>query len=373
MQNQGNLQETFTLDWKDRSDELAFKPQQTRLNIPAGQESIAEFQAVPRHRNLIGGERVYPITVQICASQGEPQTHAGEVVSRALLPVWLLPALAFFCLLASAAGAFVYHNLSVQEEQATQTSAALIAHQVGVIQAAYMVATQTAYALQTALQATGQAETATSAALSATPVPSITGTPLPTETPTATPLPTDTPTPSPVWTSTPTETPSPPPDAVSLNCDGTYQRFKISDAGSLGKTITIDNWTGSGWVTTFTLSSGDPMERQFTEETGLYSFGGCQKLVVIPLRIGRILQLAVYSWNGTGLTQVFFKEEGYASWSKESHGLVFTTPLYLYNEPACCPCYMQKIGYSWNGTKFVEGAAIKVPTFTGAPPAGCGP
>jgi serine/threonine protein kinase len=379
VRNQGNLQETFSLVWKDRADELAFKPQQTRLNIPAGQESIAEFQAAPRHKIWIGGERIYPISVQVGASQGESQTQVGEVASRGLLPAWLLLAMIFFCLLVSAAGALIYRNYTIEAEKTAQAAIAIeTTRQLGAIQAGYLAATQTASvihqaevaATQTAHQAelaTAQAETATSAALSVTPLPSMT------PTSTHTPRPTSTPTASPSPTSTPTETPAPPPDGVSLNCDGTYQRFQISDAGSLGKTITIDNWTGSSWVTVFTLSSGDPMERQFADETGLYAFGGCQKLVVIPLRIGRVLQLAIYAWNGTGLTQVFYREEGSGSWRKENKGLVFSMPLYLFGEPVCCPCYMQEIGYTWNGKKFVEGAAVKLPTFSGTPPAGCGP
>jgi hypothetical protein len=90
VRNQGNLQELFTLVWKDRTGEVDFKPAQTTLNIPAGQESIAEFQATPRHKSLLGGERIYPVTVQVSASKGESQTLIGEIVSRGLLPAWFI-------------------------------------------------------------------------------------------------------------------------------------------------------------------------------------------------------------------------------------------------------------------------------------------
>jgi serine/threonine protein kinase len=109
--NQGNLQESFKLDWKDRADELNFRSKQDQLTILEGMETIAEFKAAPRKKRLIGGEKSHTFTVQVTPSKGSSQTHNGEVVSRGMIPVWVIPLFLFMCILVSGGAYKIYPTL----------------------------------------------------------------------------------------------------------------------------------------------------------------------------------------------------------------------------------------------------------------------
>jgi serine/threonine protein kinase/photosystem II stability/assembly factor-like uncharacterized protein len=97
--NQGNVKEIFKVSWKDRGDELIFKSNQGQLNIAEGEQDAAEFQATPRQRRWIGGEMSHSFTAQVSSSKGIPQYLSGEVISRGLIPVWVLPVVITFCVL----------------------------------------------------------------------------------------------------------------------------------------------------------------------------------------------------------------------------------------------------------------------------------
>ncbi len=116
--NQGNIIETFTFNFQDRAEELAFKPRQAQLQVPGGQMAVAEFNAAPRKRRWFGRQHSHPFTVKVAPSTGESQTQSGEVLSQGLIPMWLPPLLIILCVvLAAAAG--IYYN-SVQNARATE-------------------------------------------------------------------------------------------------------------------------------------------------------------------------------------------------------------------------------------------------------------
>jgi hypothetical protein len=171
-------------------------------------------------------------------------------------------------------------------------------------------------------------------------------------------------------------TSTPPPDGVSLNCDGTYQRFRLVDQGASGKTVSVDNWVSNSWVNVWNLSSGDPMTKQIEAEAGYYQFGGCQKLVIVPMRYagsGAVLDLSIHVWNGNGLSQVYFNDGVHGDWTKVGDKILMEESLYLYGEPNCCPCNRQVLEHTWNGTAFLQtGSAINA-TYSGTPPAECSP
>jgi hypothetical protein len=157
----------------------------------------------------------------------------------------------------------------------------------------------------------------------------------------------------------------PPPGGVSLNCDGTYQRLRLTDGGAAGKTVSVDNWDGSGWVNVWNLAGGDPMIRQIEDQAGYYEFGGCQKLVIVPLRYtgsGAVLELTVYAWNGSGLTQVYGHDGVHGDWQKAGARITFSESLYLFGEPTCCPCNQQHLEHTWNGTAFIQTGSLITPT-----------
>jgi serine/threonine protein kinase len=159
--NQGNTQAAFELDFKDRAAELNFKPPRVQLQVPEGQSAVAEFQASPRNRRIIGGEQTHPFTAQVVSSDKKSQTYSGEVISRALIPTWVLPVVIFLCIiLASAAGLYYRGVVNARAtEQAFingQTATALALIDLSVQQT--LDANQAARGTATALAETAMAE-----------------------------------------------------------------------------------------------------------------------------------------------------------------------------------------------------------------------
>lgn len=185
----------------------------------------------------------------------------------------------------------------------------------------------------------------------------------------------------PTASTTPSATPlpptaTPPPDGLSMACDGTYQRLRLTDAGAAGKTAWLDVWDGSAWTDVWSFEGGDPMIRQIEAEAGLHPFGDCGYLLLLPIRYsgsGAPLELHAYAWNGSGLDQVYLHEAGHGVWTKDGNSITVQQSVYLYDEPNCCPCNMQVITDTWDGSAFVETANEITPTYSGAPPPECVP
>jgi hypothetical protein len=186
-------------------------------------------------------------------------------------------------------------------------------------------------------------------------------------------LPLASPTPS---ASPPPATPTAPPEGLSMACDGTYQRFRVTDAGVSGRTAWIDMWDGSGWTNVWYFEAGDPMTRQIEAEAGLYPFGACDYLLLLPIRYSGSaapLELHAYAWNGSGLDQVYLHEAGHGVWSKAGDSIDVQQSVYLFDEPNCCPCNTQVITDTWDGSAFKETGNVITPTYSGAPPPECVP
>jgi hypothetical protein len=93
VENQGNVQQAFTLAWQSPDDGLEFEPAPTQeLRIAPGEVAMAEFRARPRSRPLLGRERVWPFTARVQAAEGETRNLTGEVVGKALIPSSVLMA-----------------------------------------------------------------------------------------------------------------------------------------------------------------------------------------------------------------------------------------------------------------------------------------
>ena len=170
-------------------------------------------------------------------------------------------------------------------------------------------------------------------------------------------------TPDPTATTAPTDTATPPPGGVSLNCDGTYQRVRITDHGVAGKTISVDNWSAGTWVNVWNAASGDPNLRQLMPEAGTYEFGDCQKLVIVPMRSsGPHLwyELGIHAWNGVGLSQVYFNEGYYGEWTKTGDVITFREANTLGGSPLG-PCEWMTLEHEWDGAGFVQIGSLLEP------------
>lgn len=173
----------------------------------------------------------------------------------------------------------------------------------------------------------------------------------------------------------PTVTPPAPSGGVSLNCDGTYQRVRITDGGASGKTISVDNWDGGAWVNAWNLAGGDPMVRQMTDAAGYYTFGECQKLVIVPFQHSNPqlwFELGIYEWNGAGMTSVYFNEGYYGEWQKTGDTISFkeASKLGTIGDGPLGPCEWTTLEHTWDGMSFnqtgssidpIPGCTVTVP------------
>jgi hypothetical protein len=185
-------------------------------------------------------------------------------------------------------------------------------------------------------------------------------------------FPTDTQLPS----SEPSPTFTPPPEGLSLDCDGTYQRVRLVDGGATGKTLFVDQWNGAGWDEVWSLEGGNPMDQQIESDAGPYLFGECQYLVIVPIRFsgsGAILELKVYAWDGSGMVEVYAHDGVHGDWTKLGDLITFEESIYLYDEPNCCPCNRQFLEHTWDGTAFIQTGSLISPTYEGDPPEYCQP
>jgi hypothetical protein len=93
VENRGNVQQAFSLTWHSPDDELVFEPAPAQeLRVPPGELAMAEFRATPRKRPFFGGAVTFPFTTRVQSADQDAQNLSGEVVSKALIPSWVLPA-----------------------------------------------------------------------------------------------------------------------------------------------------------------------------------------------------------------------------------------------------------------------------------------
>jgi hypothetical protein len=110
VENQGNVEDVFTLTWQSPGEELDFEPFATQqLHVEPGQAAMAQFSAKPRNRPLFGQGQALPFITHVQASTGGTRSINGEVAAKALVPTWLLvvallAVLACVCLPAAGVG-----------------------------------------------------------------------------------------------------------------------------------------------------------------------------------------------------------------------------------------------------------------------------
>ena len=163
--NQGNAQEAYSITWQSENDSLVFEPGATQsLRVGAGESGAAVFTANARQQPLLGGDKAYPFTTRIQSSGKEALTVGGEVMSRALIPFWILPVVFALCLGMIALGAFLLGQDRNQSGNGTQTAVAGMQTSTAVIDQ-ILAATQTAaVAMQTSTAASDQILAATQTA-----------------------------------------------------------------------------------------------------------------------------------------------------------------------------------------------------------------
>ncbi len=123
--NQGNAEQAFTVEMRDREEALSFSLTPKEISIPEGQSGVVEVISSSRNRFLIGNEKIYPITAEVKTADADPQMQTGEIVSRPLLPKWAALVIPFLCMMLGLLALQGYGNLT--EARQTQTATALTA------------------------------------------------------------------------------------------------------------------------------------------------------------------------------------------------------------------------------------------------------
>ncbi len=141
--NQGNIQETYTLTWQSENDALEFAPGATReLKVAAGETAGLEFAAQPRQRPIMGGEKSYEYSILVQSAEKETLTVGGEVTSKGMIPIWVIPVLAVLCLGAIFVFYFLLRGDQTESASATQTAEAALGEMVAATQTAAFNQTQ---------------------------------------------------------------------------------------------------------------------------------------------------------------------------------------------------------------------------------------
>jgi uncharacterized membrane protein len=147
VQNQGNVQQTYNVYLQSVEEEINFAPSPSAsLRVPPGELGMVGFTAAPATRPILGGAYSFPFSVLVQSAEKDQQTHQGQVIGRALIPIWVLPLVVVFCLgLFCITTWLVTSRLRPDPEAgtATQTAAAV---------------TQTASANQTAAAILGESD-----------------------------------------------------------------------------------------------------------------------------------------------------------------------------------------------------------------------
>ncbi|MBN1149437.1 MAG: PD40 domain-containing protein [Anaerolineales bacterium] len=118
--NQGNVQETFTVFWESQEGQLAFEARQpspptsiggaaaqspgsfrqvesASLRLAAGGSASLDFRARARSPMWFGGEASFPFQTHVRSADKTTQTHSGEVIARGLIPIWVIPVILLLC------------------------------------------------------------------------------------------------------------------------------------------------------------------------------------------------------------------------------------------------------------------------------------
>ncbi len=166
VKNEGNSPGAFILDWVSEENLLIFErlqreaipttsgdEPQTRLShiemsgpqnlrLEPGETGSVEFRARSRSRPIFGGEYSIPFTTRVQSSSNQTVTQVGEVLDRALIPIWVpavlgIVLISFVCLFL-----FLFNNSRNQAASATQTVQAGINQILGATQTAAFNQTQ---------------------------------------------------------------------------------------------------------------------------------------------------------------------------------------------------------------------------------------
>ncbi|MCD4753798.1 MAG: protein kinase [Anaerolineaceae bacterium] len=132
IENRGNAAEQYQVHFHDRAGEIKFEPQSTQLKVQGGSRESVEFNGTSAKFRLIGSKKRHSFNAQIRSQQGEEQRLNGEIITRPLLPKWLLTVLIILAIGTIALFVWLFRTnqqkieLAVASQLETQAAATLI-------------------------------------------------------------------------------------------------------------------------------------------------------------------------------------------------------------------------------------------------------
>ncbi len=151
--NQGNIQQTYTISWASPQNILSFATTNSDpIRVGPGESVYLEFTPDTRRPPIFGQDVSYTFTATVQSAEGEAVSASGSVTKPALLPLWALPVIGLIILgLICISGIWLYNLGNAPNPSATQTAQAVISEIAG--------ATQTVAFNQTAAAISGQQDT----------------------------------------------------------------------------------------------------------------------------------------------------------------------------------------------------------------------
>ena len=98
--NLGNVRQAYLIEFNSPDGELLIRTHQpNQLSVPAGETAMIRFSASLQRVSWFGGAISHPFSCEVRASNDETEMHNGEVISKGVVPVWLLPLSLLVCLI----------------------------------------------------------------------------------------------------------------------------------------------------------------------------------------------------------------------------------------------------------------------------------
>jgi len=161
--NRGNLPDTFSILWEDRSHTLVFEPPQMKVNLQIGKSAVVEYRPSLLRPRIMGSEATHSFKVHVNSQGGQTESHQGEYISRGIIPPWAPIVLALLAILLACVLCLLINQVTFPVRRADQTAQANRTEAAEFTSTAVSFQTATSQSLEGANLATLQAATATSA------------------------------------------------------------------------------------------------------------------------------------------------------------------------------------------------------------------
>ncbi len=154
-------------------------------------------------------------------------------------------------------------------------------------------------------------------------------------------------------------------------------RWKQNEAEEFAVALQVDIVSAEGAMLTSTNTWEELGSSPSTMELDEYSFlmfnqietvdivsltGEPLPQAVVRIRYsgtGSILEAHILSFKD-GVATTLSDIVAYKGWMEyQRDGYMISQPLYLYNEPNCCPCRTEKVAYTWDGAAFTIASSVR--------------